>query len=364
MNTASVPRSLRSNIVNIAIDENPDFDVSLKFTVACLVAAGSITGADAQESPLPPVTIDAPVARPRPPAAKPTPEHVRIRTAVRRIAREQPKRAQPAPASSPNAAPSAASLPADRDPYANPAAPYMAERLASPKFTEPLINTPRSVTVLTKEVLEDKNATTLKEVGRTTAGVTLGTGEGGNAFGDRFFIRGFDARNDIFIDGVRDPAVSIRENFFTEQIEILRGPASTFAGRGTTGGAINIVTKQATDRSFYDAETTLCTDMTRRVTIDANQVITPTFSMRVDGMFQVADVAGRNYIFDDRWGGLAAAKWTPSENVKITANYIHSDLNSCRISAFPTTSRRLHHGPTPGFPEIPSTALCSAISRR
>ena len=104
--------------------------------------------------------------------------------------------------------------------------------------------------MLTKELLADKNATTLKEVARTTAGVTLGTGEGGNAFGDRFFIRGFDARNDIFIDGVRDPAVSIRENFFTEQVEILRGPASSFAGRGTAGGAINIVTKQAGDREL------------------------------------------------------------------------------------------------------------------
>ena len=76
--------------------------------------------------------------------------------------------------------------------------------------------------------------------------MTLGTGEGGNAFGDRFFIRGFDARNDVFIDGVRDAGVSVRENFFTEQVEILRGPGSSFAGRGTTGGAINIVTKQAT----------------------------------------------------------------------------------------------------------------------
>ena len=76
--------------------------------------------------------------------------------------------------------------------------------------------------------------------------MTLGTGEGGNAFGDRFFIRGFDARNDVFIDGVRDSGVSVRENFFTEQVEILRGPGSSFAGRGTTGGAINIVTKQAT----------------------------------------------------------------------------------------------------------------------
>jgi catecholate siderophore receptor len=116
---------------------------------------------------------------------------------------------------------------------------------ASGKFPEPLLNTPKTITVLTREVLQDKNITSLREIGRSTAGVTLGSGEGGNAFGDRFFIRGFDARNDVFIDGIRDPAVSIRENFFTEQIEILRGPASSYAGRGTAGGAINIVTKQA-----------------------------------------------------------------------------------------------------------------------
>ena len=128
-----------------------------------------------------------------------------------------------------------------------PAAPYKVDRVqASGKFPEPILNTPRSITVLSKEVLQDKNITSLREVGRSTAGVTLGSGEGGNAFGDRFFIRGFDARNDVFIDGIRDPAVSIRENFFTEQIEILRGPASSYAGRGTAGGAINIVTKQAT----------------------------------------------------------------------------------------------------------------------
>ena len=143
-------------------------------------------------------------------------------------------------------------LAADRDPYADPAAPYKADRVqASGKFPEPLLNTPKTITVLTKEVLADKNATSLPRSARSnTAGVTLGTGEGGNAFGDRFFIRGFDARNDVFIDGIRDPGVSVRENFFTEQIEILRGPASSYAGRGTAGGAINIVTKQASDRQL------------------------------------------------------------------------------------------------------------------
>ena len=170
------------------------------------------------------------------------------------------------------------------------------------KFTQPIVNTPKTITVLTKELLEDKDATSLKEVGRTTAGVTLGTGEGGNAFGDRFFIRGFDARNDVFVDGIRDPAVNIRENFFTEQIEILKGPSSTIDGRGTTGGALNIVTKQAEDRNFYNAESTLASDDTKRFTFDVNQVISPTLAIRMDGMAQDADVSERDFTTDKRDG--------------------------------------------------------------
>ena len=182
--------------------------------------------------------------------------------------------------------------------------------------------------MLTKEVLADKNATTLKQAMLNTAGVTLGTGEGGNAFGDRFFIRGFDARNDIFIDGMRDAGVSVRENFFTEQVEILRGPGSSFAGRGTTGGAINIVTKQATtEKSFYNMDTTFGTDHTKRVVLDVNQVISPTLAIRAGGLFQDAGVAGRDYIKDDRDGGFVAAKWTPLDTVKLYANYIHTNLH-------------------------------------
>ena len=158
------------------------------------------------------------------------------------------------------------------DPYADPEAPYKADRLSSSKFTEPILNTARTETVLTQEALEDKNATTLREVLRSTAGITLGSGEGGNAFGDRFFIRGFDARNDVFIDGVRDSGVSIRENFDDEQVEILRGPASSFAGRGTTGGALNIVTKEAQNTDFYHAGVEGgFGDSTRRGTVDINK---------------------------------------------------------------------------------------------
>src|SRR5580704_6745138 len=285
-----------------------------------MIAVASFTAAEAQDSSLPPVTVDAPVVRKKPPATKPTTQQLRARAALRAAHARQAEQAKQAAAANANqAAP-------DANPYADPAAPYKANNLASPKFTQPIVNTPKTITVLTKELLEDKDATSLKEVGRTTAGVTLGTGEGGNAFGDRFFIRGFDARNDVFVDGIRDPAVNIRENFFTEQIEILKGPSATIDGRGTTGGALNIVTKQATDQNFYNADSILATDNTRRVTFDVNQVINPTLSVRFDGMWQNANISERDFATDDRWGGLAAVKWTPTDTVTVTANYIHTYL--------------------------------------
>lgn len=325
MGCAKTPKSLRDmSGAGLASEAADGYGAGKVSAVAGLIAVASFSGAEAQQQPnLPPVTVDAPIAHPHH-ATRPTADHARARTALRRAARRnQQAQAKPVPY------PNASDLAADRDPYADAAAPYKVDHLqASGKFPEPLLDTPKTVTVLSKEVLADKNATLLKDVARTTAGVTLGTGEGGNAFGDRFFIRGFDARNDVFIDGVRDPGVSVRENFFTEQVEILRGPGSSFAGRGTTGGAINIVTKQAsTEKSFYNMDTTFGTDQTKRVTLDVNQVISPSLALRAGGLFQDADVAGRNYISDDRGGGFAALTWKPVDAVKVQANYIHTDLH-------------------------------------
>jgi catecholate siderophore receptor len=344
MGQVKAPRSLRSITAMNAADEAFENSGKKVSAVAGLIAVASVSGAEAQQSNLPPVTVEAPVARPKPAATKPTPDQVRVRNALRRAAkRTQQTQAAPVPY------PDVGQLRADRDPYADPAAPYKVDHVqASGKFPEPLLDTPKTITVVSKQVLEDENATTLKQALLNTAGVTLGSGEGGNAFGDRFFIRGFDARNDVFIDGVRDAGVSVRENFFTEQIEILRGPGSSFAGRGTTGGAINIVTKQATtDKSFYDMDTSYGTDNTKRLTLDVNQVISPTFAVRAGGLFQDADVAGRNYTTDDRQGAFVAAKWTPVDAVKITTDYIHTDLHGipdfgvpyCRPGAMGTSSQ-------------------------
>jgi catecholate siderophore receptor len=325
MRGTSIPNSLRQDyaaIWGVATDNTGKYTT----VVAGFIAAATFSSAEAQQqSPLPPVNVDVPTTRAKPAASKPTPDALRARTALRRAAR----RAQPTTAAPAVPFPNAGGLQApDRNPYADAAAPYKVDHLqASGKFPEPLLNTPRTVTVVSKELLEDKNATTLKQAVVSLAGVTLGTGEGGNAFGDRFFIRGFDARNDVFVDGVRDAGVSVRENFFTEQVEILRGPGSSFAGRGTTGGAINIVTKKATtDRSFYNMDTSFGTDQTKRVTLDVNQVISPTLAVRAGGLFQDAGVAGRDFVQDDRNGGFVTTTWKPIDTVNLIAGYVHTEI--------------------------------------
>ncbi len=60
------------------------------------------------------------------------------------------------------------------DPYANPASPYKADRLSPSWGGQPILNIPGQVTVITRQVLDDKNATTLRDALSTTAGVTVG----------------------------------------------------------------------------------------------------------------------------------------------------------------------------------------------
>ena len=65
--------------------------------------------------------------------------------------------------------------------------PYKSDTAASPKYTAPLVDTPKSVTVIPKEVIQQTGSTTLVEALRTTPGITMGAGEGGNPVGDRPF---------------------------------------------------------------------------------------------------------------------------------------------------------------------------------
>lgn len=211
----------------------------------------------------------------------------------------------------------------DQDPYSDPAAPYKVDRSASGRLTEELSDTARSVTAIPREVIEDLGAQSVRDLVRTQPGISLGTGEGGNAFGDRIFIRGFEARNDVYIDYQRDPGVVSREIFAVEQVEVLKGPASTIAGRGTTGGALSLISKAPSPNDFVRAEAVLGTDATRRFTADVNRTLGDELSIRVNGLWHDAEVAGRDHVWNRRWGIAAAGLWEPTERMRLKADYYH-----------------------------------------
>lgn len=116
---------------------------------------------------------------------------------------------------------------------------------SSTKLDIPLQETPQTVTLITEDLLRQTGGYTLRDALRLTPGVTLLAGEQGTT-GDRMFIRGFAANQDIFLDGMRDTGQYYRDAFNIEQVEILKGPSGMLFGRGTTGGAVNSITKKPT----------------------------------------------------------------------------------------------------------------------
>src|ERR1700748_2765236 len=100
MGNVKAPRSLRSFAAGNSIEQKSDsYSGKAVTAVAGLIAVASISSAEAQQTNLPPGTVDAPNARPRPATStKPTPDQVRARSALRRAARRtQPTQAAPVP---------------------------------------------------------------------------------------------------------------------------------------------------------------------------------------------------------------------------------------------------------------------------
>ena len=91
----------------------------------------------------------------------------------------------------------------------------------SPEFVAPLVDTPRSVTIIPQQIIEQTAATSLQDILRTSPGITFGAGEGGQPLADRPFIRGQSSGNNIFVDGVRDSGGQQREVFNLEQVEVI-----------------------------------------------------------------------------------------------------------------------------------------------
>lgn len=200
---------------------------------------------------------------------------------------------------------------------------YKVTESSNRRYTAPLRETPKTITVVTEQVIKDTGSLSLVDALRTTSGITFGAGEGGNPAGDRPIIRGFNSESDMFIDGLRDVASQTREIFNTEQIEISKGPGSAFVGAGSTGGSINMMTKTPKREDFINFSHTWGTDQTRRYTGDINQVLSDNVAFRLNVMKHDAHVAGRDEVSVSRWGVAPSLTIGFDTPTRLTMAYYH-----------------------------------------
>lgn len=193
------------------------------------------------------------------------------------------------------------------------------------RFTEPLIETPQSINVVPQFVMQDQGVSTLRDTLRNVPGISLAAGEAG-AQGDNLTIRGFTARNDIFLDGIRDFGSYYRDSFNYEQVEALEGPAGIEFGRGSTGGVINQESKVPQVEKFVDVETQIGTDLTRRLTADVNSPLADELggtAFRANVMAQEGGVAERDVAEIRRFGIATSISIGMDTKTRATLSYEH-----------------------------------------
>ncbi|WP_404938559.1 TonB-dependent siderophore receptor [Pseudomonas sp. JDS08PS003] len=215
---------------------------------------------------------------------------------------------------------------------------YKRDASDSVKFTAPLRETPKSVTIITDTLMQERAVSTLTDALRTTPGITFGAGEGGTPLGDRPFIRGFEASTDIMIDGIRDVGRMNHEVFNYEQIEIVKGPGSAYSGRGSTGGTINLISKVPQQENFATGSLTLGTDHQRRSTLDLNQYLPEqNMALRLNAMKHEADTPGRDNVEVSRWGLAPSFSFGLGTATRGTLSYYHMQTDDMPDQGIPVS---------------------------
>lgn len=180
---------------------------------------------------------------------------------------------------------------------------YQATETRIGKGRQDLRDIPQSLTVVTEKLIDDRNYANVKEVLKNTAGITFQAAEGGE---EDIKVHGISLQStgDIFIDGMRDPAFYDRDTFFLDRVELLRGSASLLFGRGSTGGAVNQVTKQAQLADQNEVSVTAGSHAALRAVADFNQRTGEAAALHVSAMANTADSNGAGSRIDKRGVGV------------------------------------------------------------
>ena len=206
---------------------------------------------------------------------------------------------------------------------------YRVDDSSLTKLTEPLRDVPQSIVTVPRKLLEDRGITTLNEALSTVPGITLGAGEF-SWQGNNPNIRGFNSRNDMFLDGMRDFGSYPRDPFNLETIEVLQGPSSMLFGRGSTGGVINQVTKRPQLEPLTSLSFNGGNDHTLRAAADISRPLPALGSgaaVRVNAMAHEGEVAGRDGAESSRYGVAPSLALGLDGPTRLTLSYLHQSTD-------------------------------------
>ncbi len=278
--------------------------------VSGTVAAHAQSGAAAPSaaSALPPVQIDAPTERA---SRRRAPSSARTRAA--RVARRAPTRAPRPPAAAPAPAPVVDS----QDARTGTVGVYANSSSVAMKTNTPLVNTPQSVSVLTKDYIKDQSFQSLEDAVRYVPGVVPHQGEGNR---DELVVRGVDSSANFFVNGFRDDVQYFRDLYNTQSIEVLRGPSAVTFGRGAGGGVVNRTLKQADWNTVREATLQTGSWGDRRVTLDAGQGVNDNVAARLNAFYEGSDTF-RDYGRLERYGINPTVTLKPNDSTTVRLSY-------------------------------------------
>ncbi|KRA14659.1 TonB-dependent siderophore receptor [Lysobacter sp. Root604] len=218
-------------------------------------------------------------------------------------------------------------------------------KASSGKYTAPLRDTPQTITVIDRSTIDGQNLLSLQDILATLPGITFGAGEGGGGFGDKINLRGFDASNDITVDGVRDSGLYSRTDPFNlESVEVINGANSVYSGAGSVAGTINLVSKSAGATEFNRASIAAGTDDYARVTADSNFLLGESSAFRINVMAHQNDIPGRDVERNERWGIAPSLSFGLGSDTTWTLNYVHQEDDNVPEYGVPF----FNGGPLPG----------------
>jgi len=219
------------------------------------------------------------------------------------------------------------------------------------RYTAPLLETPQTITLVPREIMEQQNLLTMREVLSTLPGITFTAGEGGGGYGDGVNLRGYTATNDISSDGVRDSAQYSRTDPFNlEQLELVSGANSVYTGAGSVGGSINLVTKTPMGMESTVLDVAGGADAYARLTLDSEMQVADGPSVRLNLMTHRNDVPGRDVERFERWGIAPSVMFGGDSDTRVTLAYVHQEDNNVPQYGIPYALNAFNDGPLPGVP--------------